>query len=435
MMTPEDKQQRTITYVGFGYYGHHATYIDYLCQDFKQLDDSWHLRIWVPAAFERNVSEIWSRSQQQGVPGKATITFVSYETHPQTRPLVERATTTNAYRTPWWYEVVRQCADLDEAHACFIPQLELCVYGLTTSLNRPKTAFISGIYFLPRLHYITFPLTPGPLQIGRHLPRAWLQWAHEYYRMARICQRSDFVRVLTNDPLAPSFYNRLLRTSKFHFVPDPVIKPFPTSDPRCDTNLPAHKTIYLIFGGMNAYKGVLELLQAFTHVCKHNETFRTSTLLILAGVIGKPIRAEFQQRLQHLNALSPEPLALSFDRYLPEEELSRLISASDIICVPYRYPDHRGMSAVLLNAAAYGHPIVGTRFSLVGELIRRYNLGIGVDCSDILSLATALQRIRDYAPALREKYASSWKQFTAPHTPQMFARTVRETMVATALML
>jgi hypothetical protein len=74
---------------------------------------------------------------------------------------------------------------------------------------------------------------------------------------------------------------------------------------------------------------------------------------------------------------------------LSEQEYVDYIAAADLVCMPYR--GMFGTSGVLTHAAHAGKFVLGPEFGTIGELVRRYRLGIACNTEDRYSLERGLR--------------------------------------------
>jgi beta-1,4-mannosyltransferase len=105
-------------------------------------------------------------------------------------------------------------------------------------------------------------------------------------------------------------------------------------------------TVFAFVGSIRGYKNVGELLDAFMRVDELSPDDR----LIIAG---KPLPKKFGRKLEKL-AAQDKRIVLQLDR-LPEEELTRVLRAADVVVLPFRDILTSG-SAIL--ALSHGRPVI-----------------------------------------------------------------------------
>ena len=116
------------------------------------------------------------------------------------------------------------------------------------------------------------------------------------------------------------------------------------------------QTVFLFFGGVRPYKGVLELLDAFESVQMDD-----SVRLIIAG---RPIDADFARAIQdRAKTLENVILVLGF---IADHEIQRYMNAADAVVLPYR---EIFTSGAALLALSFGRAVVAPRIGCMGEVL------------------------------------------------------------------
>jgi glycosyltransferase involved in cell wall biosynthesis len=114
--------------------------------------------------------------------------------------------------------------------------------------------------------------------------------------------------------------------------------------------LPPHKTLLLMFGNLSPYKGVEDLLEALESVA-----LPEGVALLIAG---KPNSAALRDGLMTRLGMHPnaKQIRLHLD-YVDEDLIQPLLSAADVMILPYRHIDQSG---VLFSAKSAGLPCILT---------------------------------------------------------------------------
>lgn len=144
--------------------------------------------------------------------------------------------------------------------------------------------------------------------------------------------------------------------------------------------------VFLFFGLLREYKGLLHLLEAFRHL-RHEVP--DDVELVIAGVPkDRPLVDELKQRLERSDEVS------LFPRRIPVEEVQYFFRAADYAAYPYTGVLNSG-SAIL--AHTFGVPIVGPHTGGLADMIESGG-GIGYDQADPDGLRQALRRATATAP-------------------------------------
>jgi glycosyltransferase involved in cell wall biosynthesis len=145
----------------------------------------------------------------------------------------------------------------------------------------------------------------------------------------------------------------------------------------------ATSTTILFFGNIKPYKGLDILLRAF-HALPLST--RKSSRLVIAGRPHCDMRA-LRKLSQDLGIDSQVTWKLGF---MEEPDVSDLFRSATVVALPYREIDQSG---VLMTAIAFETPVVASRLEGFQETIKDGAHGYLVPPGEVLSLATALDRI------------------------------------------
>lgn len=113
---------------------------------------------------------------------------------------------------------------------------------------------------------------------------------------------------------------------------------------RKEYGIDENETVYLFFGAIKKYKGVINLINNFIEVAKENDR------LIIAG---KPDEEMEKELAPHIN--NPDNRIIFDLRFLPDDELVPLIKSSDFVVLPFEAITTSG-SAIL--AASYEKTVI-----------------------------------------------------------------------------
>lgn len=125
--------------------------------------------------------------------------------------------------------------------------------------------------------------------------------------------------------------------------------------------------IYLALGQIRPYKGVEELLAAFSQLPA------SDSHLIIAGHVHDPAYGAQIRKL----AMADARVTLH-DRYVPDEEIQYWMNASDVCVLPYR---HVTTSGAAILAFSFGKPVIAPKLGDFSQLVGATR-GILYDASD-----------------------------------------------------
>jgi glycosyltransferase involved in cell wall biosynthesis len=218
-------------------------------------------------------------------------------------------------------------------------------------------------------------------------------WPHEGFPFARgltrLALRTAHSLVALSDPVA-SELKRLLPQTPVSVIPHPpfsVLDRMPDSSPglwRGRIDAPPGAKIVLFFGNVRAYKGVRDLIDAFSQV-----TASANAVLVVAGTFFESTD-DYRARIEELGLGDSVRL---FDEYLPNEEVAPLFELADLVVLPYRSASQSG---VIPLAAAFGKPVVATAAGGLPDALA--GAGIVVPPEDPDALGAAIVRALEAPP-------------------------------------
>lgn len=258
---------------------------------------------------------------------------------------------------------------------------------------------LSGIYVRPR------PLDPEchPRSLGSWLKqRGW----------RRLDRDGWFRRIFVLDERLPAQQAKARGKCLVSFMPEPTMEismPFPSqAEARQQLRIPKKAFVFLHYGLGTRRKGLHHTIEAWRQLPAGQQV-----LLLMAGQAD----AEFSAALQELRNAGK---AVLLDRYIGKEEEQLVMSASDVVLLPY--VNHYGSSNVLNRAAAAGRMVLASDQGLVGYRVRRYGLGALCQHDDAESLRQAVtQLVASDRAAIHDKNSANLKTFTELMSPNKIA--------------
>jgi glycosyltransferase involved in cell wall biosynthesis len=146
---------------------------------------------------------------------------------------------------------------------------------------------------------------------------------------------------------------------------------------------PARK-IFLLFGALDQRKGIYPLLNALRQLPPAQQTQIT---LLVVGSMADTERAALLAALAEFQRHSAVQLVVQ-DHFIPDEAIPHYFALADVVLALYQH--HVGSSGVLLWAAAGGKAVLASDYGLLGELVRRHQLGYLVDSTQPAAIAKGL---------------------------------------------
>lgn len=200
----------------------------------------------------------------------------------------------------------------------------------------------------------------------------------KYLLLSKIKQFKNLY--ILNDESASIYLNKKFQTSKFIYLPDPII-PLPSNkieNLRPKLKIPIENRIILHFGAISERKGSLNILRALSKI---NLEYHINTTIIFAGVVDQLIKYEFYELI---NSLDKRVQIIIFDKFCDFEFIASLCYTCDYILIPYLNTNQS--SGVLGYANQFKKPVVCPRHGLLGKLVRKHKLGILLPDSSVESI-------------------------------------------------
>lgn len=143
------------------------------------------------------------------------------------------------------------------------------------------------------------------------------------------------------------------------------------------------------------------------------------TSIRFVGAIAPNFRSTFNCHVQSLRSVGTDVKVLG----ALESDDAYLGVIRQALCSIIPYPRHIGMSRVLLESAKMHTPVIAHDWGLLGYLVRRYGLGMTVDCHNSREFRSALDRMAE--PSAQAEYAPNLTYFAEQYTLNEFKRRLR----------
>jgi glycosyltransferase involved in cell wall biosynthesis len=295
-----------------------------------------------------------------------------------------------------WKLFCKYAEALHTTHA-LIMYLDTCELPLAMGMRSPCP--LSGIYFRPTFHYQMF----ANYQPNRkHKLQQW----RERLTWARILNHPQLETVFCLDPFAVTVLAAQHPNTKVVAL-------------KTQLGITAERQVFLLFGGVDGRKGIYQLLEAIEllplEVCQQ-------FCLLLVGQPHPTDSVNIHQKIVTL-CETKSLQAIEHYEFIPEAIVPTYFQLADTILAPYQR--HVGMSGILLLAAAAGKPVLSSDYGLMGELARRYQLGLVVDSTKPTEIAKALTTLVSVPPHTISNL-SQMQLFAAQNSIDLYASTIFE---------
>jgi glycosyltransferase involved in cell wall biosynthesis len=357
--------------------GHHPGYILHVIRYWRSHDLPGHLDILVLPQFLQLHPDVVAAAGDVGI---SRVRFVSItEAEANTLPANSSFWARRQLALREWTLLCEYAARLGSRE---IVLMYFDTYQLPLLIGQQAPCSVSGIYFRPRFHYGRFEGYAPSWRERFHLQR-------EKLYLAWVLQNSRLKRIYSLDPFVVEDLNHFKTNTKAIHLPDPVqVYPQTESDlqqVRSRLGIESRRQVFLQFGDLSdPRKGVKHVLAATSQL---SPELCRNLCLVFVGPMNGQRKAIVQPQIQQLLQSLPVQIITNF-QFVSEVEIQPYFQSADVILAPYQH--HVGMSAILVRAAAAQKPVLGSNYGLMGEVIRRHQLGVAVDTTVVEEVAQAL---------------------------------------------
>jgi glycosyltransferase involved in cell wall biosynthesis len=348
--------------------------------------------------------------------GQSNIKFVAITPEEEVALKSEESSRDRVVRAFQEWHLLHKYARQLEATQCLLMYFDSILLSLAFRGKFPCP--LSGIYFRPIFHYSEFAdFTP--------LRHERLLQLRDKFALSRVFSNSQFQTLFCLDPFAAERISKFNSHAKAIYLPDPV-QIYSESDSQVEKlrenlGIQPGRTVFLMFGVPQKRKGIYQLLEAIALF--PSELCQKFCLLVVGP---KSSDTLVQTRMAELSESLPIQI-ISHDKFVPDREIQPYFQVSDVILAPYQR--HIGMSAILVRAAAAQKPVLSSNYGLMGEMVKRYELGITVDSSVPAEIAKGLSQFLVKSPTDFCDF-HNLKSFAEQNSAEKFANTILQYLPA-----
>jgi glycosyltransferase involved in cell wall biosynthesis len=409
-MHDNDRENRLLIFAPWCY-GHHPTYLRHLINHWCQSQLKGNLDIVVLPSFLHKHEDVVKLAQKS-----KTIRFVATTLEEQSA--LESATS-NVARAFQQYQLISKYAKQLQATQGLVLYFDSCLLPLVLGAKFPCP--FSGIYYRPTLHYSSFPnYTPS----WKERIQAW----KERVFLFRIQRNPSVKALLSLDPFAVKSIEKLGGKTNVVHLPDPAPGGY-AADHSVENlkqrlGIDSSRKVFLCFGRLSeGRKGIPQLVDAIstlpTALCQ-------KLCLLFAGEPQGAGNERLETWLAPIRELQSVQI-VNCSGYIPESAVPIYFQLADVVLAPYQ--KHVGMSGILLQAAAAGKPVLSSDYGLMGEMVRRYQLGLAVDSTQVNELAKGITVLLSQ-PLETIGDRTQMQMLIEQNSVEQFANTIFQTLLA-----
>lgn len=389
--------------------GHHPSYILHLIRYWSEQELPGYLDIVVLPKFIERHNDVVDVTKEYG---HNRVNFVAITAEEEAALSARSNPVLRALRAFQEWDLLCKYTNLLKATQCLL--LYFDTSQLPIILGRRPHCPVSGIYFRPTFHYSDF----------KDYRLSWkdqLQKWREKLLLSQILRYSQLQTLFCLDPFVVKHFDRFNSKVRAVHLPDPVYiygnSELEPEKLREDLGIPSNRKIFLLFGALDQRKGLHKLLEAISLL---SPELCQNLCLVLVGSITCEDKLPAQNRINQLTQSLPVQI-IANDQFVSDPIIEVYFQLADVILAPYQR--HVGMSGILVRAAAAQKPVLSSDYGLMGELTRRYQLGLTVDSTKPSEIAKGLTQFLQQSP-LEFCDRTKMKQLAEQSSAEEFARVI-----------
>lgn len=344
--------------------GHHPGYILHLIKYWCDWRLSGHLDIIVSSQFRNYHPDVINAALN----ASGNINFVAITPEEEASLSTQRDAIGRAIRAfQEWHLLSKYVRSLQPTR-CLIMYFDTCQWPLALGKSLPCP--FTSIYFRPTFHYKDFE---GYISTWKDRMQQW----REQFFLTRILANPQLKTLFCLDPFVVKYFEHFDGDAKAVHLPDPVkVYSHPIErvlELKKRLGIQTNRQIFLLFGALEGRKGIYQLLDAVSML---SPTLCERLCLLFVGPLEQTDKVKMQARISDVAQSVPIQFVVD-NQFVPDQNVQLYFQLADVVLAPYQR--HVGMSAILVRAAAARTPVLAQNYGLMGEVTRRYRLGITVD--------------------------------------------------------
>jgi glycosyltransferase involved in cell wall biosynthesis len=408
----ESRQNQNIIVFELAHGGHYASYIRYLAEYWCQQELLGCLYFVVSPTFSQqhpDVIELASKSPQQN------LKFVAIAPEEEASLTPRNNSFYRAIRSFQEWKLLHKYATEIGANHCLLLYFDSFQAAVASGAKLP--CLFSGIYFRPTFHYPSFA------EYSPSMKERLQQIREKSVILPRVLHHPQLYNLFCLDPFAIEHLKKINSTGNLTHLPDPVPTYHAARQEQLEKfkqnlKIEPNRKIFLLFGALYGQrKGLEQVLQAISSLSP--ELCQKITLL-LVGQMFATDDSPMVRRIKEISESLPVQIILQ-DKFVAEQDVQIYFQIADIVLAVYQR--HVGMSGIIVQAAAAGKPLLCSDYGLMGEITRRWQLGLTVDSTNPSQIAEKLtQFLQEGGDSIGDR--AKMKDFARQNSAEQFASVI-----------
>lgn len=178
-----------------------------------------------------------------------------------------------------------------------------------------------------------------------------------------------------NDEAGAAYLNKLYKTSKFKYIPDPFVPIVSSSNIPdilgSEKNNFNGKKVLFHFGAIRRSKGTIELLRA---ILITSPEITKRLCFVIAGKVPFDMKKEISDLI---NDCSQRTTIIFHDEFCSYDYIAAVCKYADYILMPYKH--NSSSSGMYGYASQFGVPVVASNKGMTKKIVNKYKLGVLLD--------------------------------------------------------
>ena len=178
---------------------------------------------------------------------------------------------------------------------------------------------------------------------------------------------------------------------RFEYLPDPINNSIVIDESvemlKNKYQIPRNRHVLLIYGHLSPRKNIPNIMEALGYLSPEEQS---QVCVFICGEIEQGYEQVLQTAVEKAERTYAEIRFVKNLYFFDAQSTHEVVKLSDVVLVPYIH--FFSSSNILGLAAKYNKPLISTQLGIMGELVRQYRLGVGVDPANCQDIAAAISK-------------------------------------------
>ena len=203
---------------------------------------------------------------------------------------------------------------------------------------------------------------------------------------------------------------------RFEYLPDPINNGI-VIDESVETlkekyKIPQNRRVLLIYGHLSPRKNIPNIMASLAYLSAEQ---KSQICIFVCGEAEEGYEQVLKTAIETAEKTQSKVAFVKNFHFFDAQSTHEVIKLSDVVLVPYLH--FFSSSNILGLAAKYDKPLISTQLGIMGELVRQYQLGVGVDAANCQDIAAAIGQ------GLQDKFlAIDGSNYLRDHATEVFCQ-------------